>query len=54
MKLLKFNVFVLLAMLLGGCTGTPEKVTPVGSFELNRYLGPGTKSLGLTTVSNAV
>ncbi|EKO3499038.1 lipocalin family protein [Vibrio fluvialis] len=39
MKLWKFNVFVLLAMLLGGCTGTPEKVTPVGSFELNRYLG---------------
>lgn len=26
-------------LLLTGCTGTPDKVTPVSGFELDRYLG---------------
>lgn len=30
---------VLLCLLLGACTGTPEGVRPVEGFELDRYLG---------------
>lgn len=30
---------LLLAVLLSGCTGLPDKVTPVKSFETERYLG---------------
>lgn len=36
MRLLR--VFAL-ALLLGGCTGIPEGVTPVHGFDLDRYLG---------------
>jgi apolipoprotein D and lipocalin family protein len=27
------------ALLLGGCTGVPDGVTPVRDFQLDRYLG---------------
>ena len=30
---------VLLAILVAGCTGLPDKVTPVSGFDVNRYLG---------------
>ena len=30
---------VVLTLLLGGCLGMPESVTPVEDFELNKYLG---------------
>jgi apolipoprotein D and lipocalin family protein len=30
---------LLLSLLLAGCTGLPEGVTPVQPFEVNRYLG---------------
>ena len=29
----------ILALILSGCLGMPESVTPVANFELNRYLG---------------
>lgn len=29
----------LLLLGIGGCTGTPENITPVSSFDVNRYLG---------------
>ncbi len=32
----RLSLFILL---LGGCTGTPEGVSPVSGFELERYLG---------------
>ena len=35
------RVFVLLmVLLLGGCLGMPERVTPVEAFQVERYLGP--------------
>ena len=30
---------VLCAILVAGCTGLPDKVTPVSGFDVNRYLG---------------
>ncbi len=42
----------LLALLLSGCVGIPANVQPVGDFELDRYLAPGTKSPGWITPSN--
>jgi len=30
---------IIVSLLLTGCLGMPEKVTPVENFELNRYLG---------------
>ena len=31
--------FTLLLVLLGGCTGVPDGLTPVDNFDANRYLG---------------
>lgn len=44
---MKHSLFALL-LLLAGCAGKPEGITPVSGFELNRYLGtwPGMKLLG--------
>ncbi len=41
MKILKLNrlAFIALLLILGGCVGVPSRVTPINSFELNRYLG---------------
>lgn len=39
MKLLKFACVLLATVLLGACTGMPDKVTPVKGFDLSRYLG---------------
>lgn len=36
---MKITPFILIALVLTGCLGMPERVTPVESFELNRYLG---------------
>lgn len=36
---MKILFVALLSLALTGCLGMPEKVTPVTSFELNRYLG---------------
>ncbi|WP_261834611.1 lipocalin family protein [Vibrio ishigakensis] len=36
---MKLWISVLMTMLLTGCVGLPEKVTPVNDFELERYLG---------------
>lgn len=36
---MKTALFASLSMLLLGCTGMPEKVTPVQDFELEKYLG---------------
>ena len=33
------RTLLLLSLLLPACTGTPEGVTPVGNFQLDRYLG---------------
>jgi apolipoprotein D and lipocalin family protein len=30
---------VMLGLLIGGCTGIPDNVTPIEGFDLNRYLG---------------
>ncbi len=35
---MKHSLFALL-LLLAGCAGKPEGITPVSGFELNRYLG---------------
>jgi apolipoprotein D and lipocalin family protein len=37
--MLKNVRWVISALLLGGCLGMPDSVTPVSDFELNRYLG---------------
>lgn len=34
---------LLISIVLSGCTGTPKGVEPVSGFELDRYLGNGTK-----------
>ncbi len=34
-----YQAVVFLALLLAGCVGVPDNVTPVQNFELNRYLG---------------
>jgi len=39
MKNLKFLLFLLLPPFMTACTGIPEGVRPVSSFELDRYLG---------------
>ncbi|GAM67597.1 lipoprotein Blc [Vibrio sp. JCM 19236] len=36
---MKIWISVLVTLLLTGCVGLPEKVTPVNDFELERYLG---------------
>lgn len=36
---MKLWISVLMTVLLTGCVGLPEKVTPVNDFELERYLG---------------
>lgn len=36
---MKLWISVLVTLLLTGCVGLPEKVTPVNDFELERYLG---------------
>ncbi len=36
---MKLWISVLVTLLLTGCVGLPEKVTPVNGFELERYLG---------------
>ena len=36
---MKYFFICILAALLTGCSGTPQGVTPVTPFELNRYLG---------------
>ncbi|GAM62489.1 lipoprotein Blc [Vibrio ishigakensis] len=36
---MKLWISVLMTMLLTGCVGLPEKVTPINDFELERYLG---------------
>lgn len=33
------SLSALLAMLISGCTGIPQDITPVTGFELDRYLG---------------
>lgn len=33
------KLFALLVMLVPGCVGLPEGITPVSEFEINRYLG---------------
>jgi len=33
------NMLIVLAMLLSGCVGKPENITPVDKFETSRYLG---------------
>jgi len=33
------NLFVLIVVLLSGCTGIPNGVTAIDDFEINRYLG---------------
>jgi lipocalin len=33
------NLARALLLCLGGCTGLPENVTPVGDFRLDKYLG---------------
>ena len=38
-RMMKITPFILIALVLTGCLGMPERVTPVESFELNRYLG---------------
>ncbi len=32
-------LFFIVSMIFGGCVGIPEGITPVGDFDLNRYLG---------------
>ncbi|MGO4999907.1 lipocalin family protein [Oceanisphaera sp. W20_SRM_FM3] len=39
MRDLRLGVLALLAVLLTGCTGKPEGVTPVTNFDAQRYLG---------------
>ncbi len=36
---MKLLILIFSTILLSGCTGIPDKVTPVKSFELKRYLG---------------
>ena len=36
---MKIQVFIVLIMIFGGCTGIPPNVTPVTNFKLDRYLG---------------
>ncbi len=36
---LRLLLLLLASLLLGGCTGLPEQVTPVQNFELSSYLG---------------
>ncbi len=33
------SVLFLIVIILNGCMGMPEKVTPVSGFELDKYLG---------------
>jgi len=35
----KLTVLTLAALLLAGCTGVPDGITPVTNFEIKRYLG---------------
>lgn len=39
MKAIRLIQVFLLSLVLSGCLGMPERVTPVKQFELNRYLG---------------
>ena len=34
-----YLLFVVVALWLGGCTGLPDQVEPVGGFDSGRYLG---------------
>ncbi len=36
---MKNILLILFCLLLSGCLGVPEKVTPVDNFDVNRYLG---------------
>lgn len=36
---MKIRLLAKLVLLLAGCTGIPQGITPVQHFELNRYLG---------------
>lgn len=36
---MRFVISIILTLILTGCLGMPETVTPVENFELNRYLG---------------
>ena len=36
---MKLLILIFSTILLSGCTGIPDKVTPIQSFELKRYLG---------------
>ncbi|MDD2604873.1 MAG: lipocalin family protein [Desulfobacterales bacterium] len=36
---IRFKAIALLVLLLAGCVGVPEGIEPVGSFQLERYLG---------------
>lgn len=35
----KAALLAIVGMAIAGCTSTPDNVTPVKGFELNRYLG---------------
>ena len=39
LRIVRALVALLSGMLLAGCLGMPEGITPVSNFELNRYLG---------------
>ncbi len=39
LKMIPNFILTIMLLLLSGCLGTPEGVTPVHDFELNRYLG---------------
>lgn len=38
-SLMRYLLFLLSSILLTGCLGTPEGVTPINDFEVKRYLG---------------
>ncbi|RZK88388.1 MAG: lipocalin, partial [Pedobacter sp.] len=39
MNRIKLTWLLALSMLLSACVGTPENVTPVKAFDVNRYVG---------------
>jgi len=38
-KMMRILLSTMVALILTGCLGMPETVTPVANFDLNRYLG---------------
>lgn len=50
---MRIFLVIIILLIVSGCTGLPEGVTPVGGFDVNKYMGKCMRLHGLIIPLNA-